>query len=149
MTNLGVFEEIQSRYPNLKAAYPAHWPQPDPAELRRIETEFGITFSAEFHEFQLVECHRTPMGKYAADNFGWAHPELEPIDNLAIIVADAQSVGVPRSYAPFKCDNGDYYCLDGSGKVVVWDHHNETPEQHPEYVWPSFSAWVGATIEEF
>ena len=57
------------------------------------------------------------MGDFAFDNFGWAESNLGPIENLRTIVEDPQQVGVPIDFAPFKHNNGDYFCFTESGGV--------------------------------
>lgn len=116
--------------------------------MDRIENEFNIQFSDEFREFQLNECHKTPIGDFAFDNYGWANNELGPMENLSSIVADAQSIGVTRDFAPFKCDNGDYYCIDSSSRVVIWDHNGNGPDDDPGYIWTSFTKWLESTFDE-
>jgi hypothetical protein len=141
------FAEIRDAYPDWDPAYPTDWEKPRKEELDRIQKEFGINFPQEFIDFQLIECHTTPMGDFAFDYFGWANPDLGPMENLASIVQDAQQVGVPKSLAPFRCDNGDYYCCTEEGKVVIWDHNSGAVEPDPTYQWDSFIDWLKASFD--
>jgi hypothetical protein len=102
------FDSIKQRFPDRSAAFPSDWPKPNAEELAKIEGDFGVRYSEQFREFQLRECHSTPIGDVAFDYFGWAHPSLGPMENLRMIVEEAQGSGVPRDLAPFRCDNGDF-----------------------------------------
>ena len=79
-----------------------------------------------------------PSELSAGDYFGWANPTLGPMENLSTIVKEAQRIGVPRTLAPFRCDNGDYYCCDQNGRVVIWDHNTGSIEPDATYQWTSF-----------
>jgi len=144
---MSVFDKIRAAYPEREAAYPADWPRPTRDELDAIVRDFGVTYPDDFVAFQLAECHRTPMGDFACDNFGWAHPALGPMENLRHIVADARSVGVPEHLAPFRHDNGDYECCDATGAVVVWDHNAAAVDPDPKFNWPTFSDWLVASLD--
>lgn len=136
------FAEIRAQYLDWGCAYPSDWPKPQNLELEQIQFEYQIVFPQDFIQFQIVECHTTPMGDFAFDNFGWAEPSLGPMESLRAIVEDAQFAGVPHDLAPFRHDNGDYYCCTGSGDVVLWDHQTQKIEADKRYQWASFSAWV-------
>jgi hypothetical protein len=142
------FAKIREDHPDLDPAYPEGWPKPSLAEIQRIESTFGVKYPKDFVEFQVGECHTTPMGDFAFDYFGWANPTHDPMENLSAIVADAQSVGVPKTLAPFRCDNGDYFCCTAEGKVVIWDHNSGMIEPDPEFQWPSFTAWLEKSFED-
>lgn len=142
------FEEIRNAYPDWGPAYPSDWEKPTADELDRIQSTFGIRYPQEFVEFQLAECHRTPMGDFAFDNFGWAQANLGPMENLSDIVCDAQEVGVPKDLAPFKQDNGDFFCCSQTGSVVIWDHNSNMIEKDKRYQWASFTDWLSQTLED-
>ncbi len=142
------FETIRSKFPDWDSAYPDDWEKPTKKEIESIEKEFGIQYSEQFVEFQLIESHRTPMGDFAFDDFGWANPKLGPANSLREKVKDASEVGVPKDLAPFKDDNGDYFCITKEGKVVIWDHNSNGIEQDKNYQWESFIEWLDSTFEE-
>lgn len=130
---MAAFEDIRNEYSGWEPAYPSDWPKPTLHEIEKIQSEFNIKYPKQFIDFQLIECHRTPMGDFAFDNFGWAENSLGPMENLRAIVQDARQVGVPSDLLPFKHDNGDYYCFTESGEVVIWDHNSNMIEQDKDY----------------
>lgn len=142
------FTEIAESHSDYDPAYPSDWPRPTPEELDAIERDLQVKFSEEFRHFQLEACHTTPMGDQAWEDFGWAEPSRGPRESLREVVKRAQSVGVPMEYAPFKCDNGDYFCCKPDGSIVIWDHNSMAEERDPDYRWGSFTKWLLATFEE-
>ncbi len=142
------FEEIRSKFPDWDPAYPDDWERPSKEEIESIEKDYGIQYSEQFTQFQLVESHRTPMGDFASDDFGWANPNLGPATSLREKVKDASEVGVPKELAPFKDDNGDYFCITKEGKIVIWNHNSNGIEQDKNYQWESFVEWLDSTFEE-
>nr|WP_319393775.1 SMI1/KNR4 family protein [uncultured Desulfobacter sp.] len=144
---MSTFEEIRNDYPDWEPAYPSDWPKPTLQEIENIQYDYGIKYPQEFIKFQLTECHITPMGDFAFDNFGWAESSLGPMENLRTIVEDAMQVEVPINLAPFKHDNGDYFCFTESGGVVLWDHNSNMVEQDQKYQWISFTEWLHKSFE--
>jgi hypothetical protein len=142
------FAEIRDAHPDLDPAFPVDWARPTMKEIRRIEGKFGVKYPQDFIDFQLKECHTTPMGDFAFDYFGWANAGLGPMENLSGIVADAQEVGVPKELAAFRCDNGDYYCCTREGAVVVWDHNARGIEPDVRYQWPTFLEWLAKSFDD-
>ena len=145
---MSTFEEIRNDYPDWDPAYPADWPKPTLQEIEKIQTDYGFNYPQQFIDFQLTECHVTPMGDFAFDNFGWAESSLGPMENLRTIVEDAQQIGVPTNLAPFKHDNGDYYCFNELGGVVIWDHNSNMIDQDKRYQWVSFIEWLHKSFED-
>jgi len=88
------------------------------------------------------------MGDFAFDKFGWAESSLGPMENLGTTVQEAQQVGVPANLAPFKHDNGDYFCFTESDEVVIWDHNSNMIEQDKRYQWASFIEWLHRSFED-
>ncbi len=88
------------------------------------------------------------MGDFAFDNFGWASPTLGPMENLSLIVQDAQDYGIPTDLAPFKCDNSDYFCISKDGAVVIWEHDSNSICPDKEYKWDSFIDGLYASFNE-
>ncbi len=140
------FEQIRNEYPDWGPAYLEEWEKPTLEELNRIQSVYGIKYPQEFINFQLIEGHKTPMGDFAWDNFGWACPSLEPMHNLAQIVKGAQQLGVPKSLAPFRDDNSDIFCFTETGEVVVWDHNSNSLYSSDK--WPSFIDWLASTFDD-
>lgn len=142
------FEDIRNQYPDWGSAFPENWEKPTIAEIESIESEFGIKYSSEFKEFQLKDCHITPMGGEAWDGYGWANPSLEKLYNLKEVVKGASIVGVPKNLAPFREENGDFYCEEEDGKIGIWDHNTGLLETDENYKWKSFVNWLSSTLEE-
>jgi hypothetical protein len=44
---------------------------------------------------------------------------------------------VPQHLLLFCENNGDYYCIDSSGKIVYWDHNGSTDE-----IWRNLATWI-------
>lgn len=142
------FAEIRASHPDWDGAFPSDWTPPTRAELDGIQADFGIHYPADYVEFQLVECLRTPMGDTAWDGFGWANPSLEAYVNLRSMVQDAREMGVGDNLAPFRVDNADYWCFTQDGSVVIWDHNQGGVDDDARSQWPSFTAWWAATLED-
>jgi len=142
------FDSIRQRFADRPAAFPADWPKPSAQELAKIEEDYGIQYSVQFREFQVAECHSTPIGDTAFDYFGWAQPSLGPMENLRKIVEESLSYGIPKSLAPFRCDNGDFFCIASDGRIVIWDHNTGQIETDSRYQWSSFAEWLLHGLEE-
>ena len=142
------FDSIREEHRDWDPAYSADWPRPTQEELDRIQSEFNVKYPDDFVAFQLSGCHTTPMGEFAWDNFGWAEPTRGPMENLKTIVSDAQFIGVPNTLAPFKQDNGDYFCCTDTGGVVIWDHNSNMIEQDHRFQWESFTDWLAHSFDE-
>ena len=66
------FAEIRDAHPELDPAFPVDWARPTLKEIRRIEGKFALKYPQDFIDFQLKECHTTPMGDFAFDYGGQA-----------------------------------------------------------------------------
>lgn len=147
-----LFLEIQKLHPEHQPSYNLiEWGHTSREFLELISEEFSCSYPNEFIEFQLEYCTFTPMDDFAWDGFGWANPLFEPYMNLYEIVKDARLCEVPFYLAPFKVDNGDYYCFDtrnGKNSVVIWDHNSNMIESDKAYQWDNFIEWLHATFRE-
>jgi hypothetical protein len=56
---------------------------------------------------------------------------------LPDVAAYAWSIGVPRYLIPLCEDQGDYYCVEPEGEVILWRNGELTDE-----TWPSIWHWV-------
>lgn len=96
-------------------------------------------YPASYVEFSTVWAARLPL----TDNgFRWtsADPEEDRYASLQALREDACAAGLPRHFLPFSEDNGEYWCFDPSGAVVLWEHDAPAEELEPAY--PDFVAWL-------
>ena len=140
---MNYFDEIRKRYPNRPGVYPKSWAKPTKEVILSLEQKYSIKYSEEFIQFQVTECHTTTMGDFAFDDFGWANESLDKSYNLSVIVEDAFHIGVPNSLAPFKIENGDFYCINQEDQVVIWNHNIKNIEA----MYKSTSDEVGIYLE--
>tara|TARA_Y100001933_G_C18952353_1_gene544376 strand:+ start:260 stop:1318 length:1059 start_codon:yes stop_codon:yes gene_type:complete len=115
--------------------------------LQEVVEQFNCNYPQAFIDFQLSYAYEIPMGDFAFEGFGWANRSLPPYMNLHEIVKDARKIGVPEIYAPFKVDNGDYYCFSGE-TVVIWDHNSNGLESDQNYVWSDFLEWLEKSFDD-
>jgi len=149
------FEDLKLKYPERGPAFPEDWEKPTREHLSFIMETYGCQYPKSFIDFQLQYCHRVPMGDFAWDDFGWASPTAEPYWSLEEVVKDYQEIGFPGYLAPFRQDNGDFWCFDtrkpdpqGEFPVVIWDHNADSIEKDPAYQWKNFIEWLDQTMEE-
>jgi hypothetical protein len=105
---------------------------PDQDQLIAIEEALLLPIPREMRQF-LLEASDVIYGR------------LEPVTAadpnshtyLADVTATAWSLGVPHYLMPLCEDNGDYYCVDQDGEVVLWRNGELTDE-----TWQSVWDWV-------
>lgn len=113
-------------------AVPVPLDLPDQDQLVRIEEELLLPIPREMRQFLLeasdvIYGHLEPVT--AADPNSHTY--------LPEVTAFAWSIGVPRYLMPLCEDNGDYYCVDPDGEVVLWQNGELTEE-----TWQSVWDWV-------
>src|SRR5579872_5808912 len=113
------FEDVRSRFPDRKGAYPSGWPKPTLAGLERLQSLFGCRFPPSFALFQIRHAAVTPIGDQAWDGFGWAASGLEPHVSLESILSDARNVGVPSHLVPFRREEGNYIASTAAGRMQM------------------------------
>lgn len=141
------FIHIKEMYPNYEPALKEVIALTSREFLHEISDKMNCRYPDSFIEFQLNYAYAIPMGSFAFEGFGWANKELPPYMNLYEIVKDARAVGVPEKYAPFKVDNGDYYCFSGE-TVVIWDHNSNSLEVDRDFIWSNFIEWLEKSFSE-
>lgn len=91
---------------------------PTPEELSAAERDLGLPFHADYRRFQReasnIVCNVLEPGLVL--------PGLSPYRDLRRIARNGWAAGVPKDTLPFCSDNGNYYIIDGSGRVTFWDH---------------------------
>lgn len=105
---------------------------PDEDQLVRIEEELLLPIPREMRQFLLevsdvIYGHLEPVT--AADPNSHTY--------LPEVTALAWSIGVPRYLMPLCEDNGDYYCVDPDGEVILWKNGELTEE-----TWQSVWHWA-------
>lgn len=113
-------------------AVPVPLDLPDEDQLIRIEEELLLPIPRDMRQFLLevsdvVYGHLEPVT--AADPNSHTH--------LPEVTAFAWSIGVPRYLMPLCEDDGDYYCVDPEGEVILWKNGELTEE-----TWPSVWHWA-------
>ena len=110
-------------------AVPVPLDLPDEDQLVRIEEELLLPIPREMRQFLLeasdvIYGHLEPVT--AADPNSHTY--------LPEVTAFAWSIGVPRYLMPLCEDNGDYYCVDPDGEVILWKN-GELTEETWQSVW--------------
>jgi hypothetical protein len=49
-----------------------------------------------------------------------------------------EEMELPRKYVPICEDNGDYYCITKSGKIVFWSHNDQNVMEE----WDDLASWI-------
>ncbi|HWZ04606.1 MAG TPA: SMI1/KNR4 family protein [Mucilaginibacter sp.] len=149
------FNEISQKYRDYDPAFPSLMEGPNQNDLYKIIEKYHCVFPPSFIQFQLEECHKTPMGDRAFDGFGWANSTLDPYMSLEGVVKDFRDLDYPKWLTPFKMDNGDFWCFDNRFSmtnnefpVVIFDHNSNDIEKEPRYNWKNFMDWLADTFEE-
>lgn len=144
-----LFLKVRDAHPDWGGALPEKFEIIE-KDLIGIMKEFKCEYPKDFIDFQLSLCRITPMGDFAWDGFGWANDSFSPYMSLREVVKDARSIGVPDFLAPFRSDNGDYFCFDtrsGSERIVIWDHNSYSIDERKEYIWKNFEDWLIASFD--
>lgn len=106
---------------------------PSPRQVSRAEKRLKMTFPPQYTKF-LLEASNVTVGTIEPATLSG-----KGADDLVGLAKEAwKQSGVPRELLPFAYDNGDYYCLDASGRVLHWYHDSRQVER----TWPSFAAWI-------
>lgn len=116
-------------------------PVPVPLELPEEETLVEI-------EEQILIGIPLDMREFLLTVSDVVYGRLEPVTAsdpqshtyLPEVAAVAWSLGVPRELVPLCEDNGDYYCVDQEGTVVLW--LADTGEVDDNETWDSVWHWA-------
>jgi hypothetical protein len=125
--------EAISELRSLNEPVPKPMRLPSPEEVSMAERRIGVTFHPDYRAYLLQ----------ASDvAFGTKEPATITIpqsrnDLFQICDAAWERMGVPKDLPPFCEDNGDYYCMAGSGEIVFWSHDGRSNER-----WPNLATWI-------
>lgn len=67
-----------------------------------------------------------------------AHTHLETVANDAW-----DSLGLPKNLTPICQDNGNYYCIEQSWRIVYWAHGGKSNESWPDLATWIMKVWIG------
>jgi hypothetical protein len=107
---------------------------PTAEEVAGAERELRWTFPADYRRF-LLEASDVVVGSLE-------HCLVTPdagYRDLVTTAREAWDLGMSRDLLPICEDNGDYYCLDSTGRVHFWSHNGVTDE-----TWPDLATWIRA-----
>lgn len=147
-------KDLSSKYSYiLEPAFPSDLPQPNKTDLQNLTQKYGVKFPKSYVDFQLIYCHKMPMGDLAFVGFGWANKNLDDYLNLENIVKEAKELNLPAYLTPFKYENGDFWCFDtrtgeDEFEVVIWDHNANDIDNDPDFKWQNFIEWLDTTMED-
>jgi hypothetical protein len=121
----------QLRQCNQKVPLPLRLPTPQ--EIQETEHRLGLSFHPDFvyylqHGSDCVFGTMEPVTITRPNS----HTYLETVANDAWNYAE-----VPKDLLPICADNGDYFCMDSSGRIVFWAHDGASKES-----WPDLAAWI-------
>lgn len=121
--------ELRER--NLKVPVPLRLPSRE--EVHETEQRLGLRFHPDFVQY-LVRASDVVYGTKEPVTItrSSAHTHLESVARDAW-----NKMELPKSLLPICEDNGDYYCMEQSGRVVYWSHDGATTES-----WPDLATWI-------
>ena len=129
MAGLG---EMISTLRELNEAVPNPLRLPTDDEVREMEAQTGIAFHPDLR-YYLLEASDVVFST------------LEPITvsdpnahtHFPRVLESARGYGIPTDLVPICEDNADFFCIDGSGRIIFWDHNGST-----EVSWSSLAEWI-------
>jgi|SRR5579863_2843067 len=119
------------RHLNQPVPKPMRLPTAD--EIQAAEEELGLPFPADYRKFL----------RTASDVvYGYLEPATlaDPTSHthlLSMAVTAWDLLDVPRGLLPICEDNGNYYCIESTGRIVFWDHNGTSDES-----WQDLATWI-------
>lgn len=118
----------------------SEYKSPSDEEITEAQRKLGFVSPAEYIEFLKsgYDLGDIPMEALEiGDSPGYV--------NIFKAVENARRYfNMPTKLLPICKDNGDYYCLNEVGEVVLWSHNGTTNEK-----WPGVKAWREQMQAEF
>lgn len=125
-------EEAIQKLRSVNESVPKPARLPTESEIAAAEKKLGIEFTADYHQFLLQASDVV----YGAFEPAMVTPGAGRLD-LVTMAREAWEIGVPEELLPFCESNGDYFCVQGDGRVVYWSHDGTTDE-----TWPDLAHWI-------
>jgi hypothetical protein len=105
---------------------------PTERDVQAVERELGVTFHPDYRQF-LLEASDVTLGALEPATI----TEPGSHTHLPRVARDAWDLGVPRELLPICEDNGDYYCMDATGRIAFWSHDGGFTGR-----WPDLATWI-------
>lgn len=105
---------------------------PSKEEVAAAESATEITFPEQFRQY-LLEVSDVNVGDKEPVILGRPNAHTD----FASVLESARAMGVAEELIPICEDNGSYYCVEASGRVVFWDQASSSDES-----WPSVADWI-------
>jgi len=107
---------------------------PTENEVDAAEERLGVIFTPDYRYFLL----------HASDVvYGTIEPATVTTNagylDLVDLATEGWNVGVPEALLPFCEADGDYFCLDSEGRVLLWSEEGPTDES-----WSDLAEWIQA-----
>ncbi len=108
-------------------------PLPHSADVDRIERELEVKLHSDLRHY-LLQASDVVCGtkEPVTITLPQSHTFLPDVARSAW-----NAHGMPRDLLPICEDNGNYYCMDSSGRIVFWSHDGTTDE-----MWPNLATWI-------
>lgn len=125
-------DEVIAELRDINEEVPKPLRLPSEEEVTKIETDLKVSLNPDYRKFLLC----------AGDVvYGTFEPALAIPDYpnlyLSNVAKEAWGNGLNKNLIPICEDNGDYYCLNGSGEVEFWSHQGASDEK-----WPNIATWI-------
>lgn len=126
-------EEVIRELRDLNEPVPKPMRLPSEGEVSRAEAQLGVTFHPDYRKYLLQGSDVV----YGSKEPCTVTPDGGHTDLIEVAQAAWTEMGVPGELMPICEDNGDYYCMKTTGKVVFWSHNGPTEEE-----WPDLATWI-------
>lgn len=105
---------------------------PDVALVERIERSSGLTFPPDLVRYFVCASDVT-LATYEPATL--TDPDSHTF--FLTVLDNFRAIGGGADLVPFCEDNGDFFCIDASGRVIFWDHNGVSEE-----AWNSLADWI-------
>ena len=105
---------------------------PSQKEVEETQLSLGVRFHPDFVHYLL---HASDVVYGTKEPVTITRPTAHT--HLESVARDAWSIGLTKDLIPICEDNGDYFCMEPSGRIVYWSHDGVTDES-----WPDLATWI-------